>query len=80
MNKRELQSEVTRVRAQQLKARQDEVFGGLSSEEKAAYDTRADRIRELDAEIEAGLLADEASASQRREWNKQLVSRFSSFF
>lgn len=71
MNKRELQSEVLRLRAEQFKARQDEVFGGLSSEERADFEKRADRIRELDAEIEAHLLADEASAAQRRDWNKQ---------
>jgi hypothetical protein len=74
MNKREMQSELTRLRVQQLKARQDEMFGGFSSEEKTAYDTRANRIGELDAELEGNAVADEASAAQRRGWNKQAES------
>lgn len=40
--------ELLRLRKLQLKALQNEVYGGLSHQEKAAYNARADRIRELD--------------------------------
>jgi hypothetical protein len=71
MNKWEMQSEVTRLRAQQLKARNAEGFGGLSSEERTAYNTRANRIRELDELLEKNVVADQASAEQRRELDEQ---------
>lgn len=71
MKKRELQFEVMRLRAQQDEARNKEVFGGLSSKEKADYDTMSDRIRELDSQLVAITLVDQASAAQRREWNER---------
>jgi hypothetical protein len=40
--------ELVRLRKLQLKALQNEIYGGLSHQEKAAYDTRAERIRELE--------------------------------
>lgn len=70
MNKAELQSEIARLRAQQDNAKQDEIFSGLSSEERAAYDARAERIRELDVKLDEISIAEQASAAQRHEWNK----------
>jgi hypothetical protein len=42
------QLELERLRKQHAKARADEVFGGLSPAERAAYDLRRDRIIELE--------------------------------
>jgi hypothetical protein len=46
-------SELTLLQKEQNKARQDEVFGGLSPAERAEYDGRAERIHELEGEIRA---------------------------
>jgi hypothetical protein len=43
-----LQFELTRLRKEQRKTRHDEVFGGLSPEELAEYNGKADRIHELE--------------------------------
>ena len=51
------QSELTRLRKDQNKARQDEVFGGLSPEERAEYNGKAERIHELESEIQASAVA-----------------------
>ena len=40
--------ELARLRNQQAKTREDEVFGGLTPAERAAYDLRQDRINELE--------------------------------
>jgi hypothetical protein len=40
--------ELVRLRKAQTKARQNEVYGGMSPVEKAEYYSRADRIRELE--------------------------------
>jgi hypothetical protein len=45
------QLELDRLRKQQAKARADEVFGGLSSEERVTYDLRQDRIRKLEHDL-----------------------------
>lgn len=45
------QLELERLRKQQVKARADEVFGGLSRAERAAYDRRRDRIIELERDL-----------------------------
>jgi hypothetical protein len=37
-----------RLLKSQLKTRENEVFGGLSYAEQAEYDSRAERIRELE--------------------------------
>ena len=73
-----LQSELTRLRKQQAKARQDEVFGGLSRAERAEYDARADRIHDVETELELhtgpaepGASSDRLAAAQRREWVKK---------
>ncbi|HWY59777.1 MAG TPA: hypothetical protein VNZ03_35265 [Terriglobales bacterium] len=41
------ESELTRLLQEQTKARQREVYGGLSHTEKIEYNRRADRISEL---------------------------------
>jgi hypothetical protein len=64
------QVEVTRLRKVQTLARQHEVYGGFSSSERIEYDDRAKRIKELDAQLEAIAVADNAASEQRREWNK----------
>jgi hypothetical protein len=40
--------ELKRLREAQIKAVQNEIYGGLSQAEKAEYDNRAERIRELE--------------------------------
>jgi hypothetical protein len=45
------QLELERLRNKQEKARADEVFGGLSLAERAAYDRRQHRIRELERDL-----------------------------
>jgi hypothetical protein len=45
------QLELERLLQQQAKAQADEVFGGLSLAERAAYDVRQNRIRELEHDL-----------------------------
>ena len=45
------EDELIRLRKQQSKTRQDEVFGGLSPEERKTYDVRENRIHELDRDL-----------------------------
>jgi len=40
--------ELARLRDQQTKTREDEVFGGLTRAERSAYEQRQDRINELE--------------------------------
>ena len=67
------QSELTRLRKEQNKARQNEVFGGLSPAERAEYNEKAERIHELESEIQASAVAknswQSAKAKQSRHWN-----------
>ena len=67
------QSELTRLRKEQNKARHDEVFGGLSSAELAEYNGKADRIHELESKIQASAVAKKSfqsgKAEQSRQWN-----------
>ena len=44
------QSELKRLRAEQYKTLQDEVYGGLSPAEQAEYNRKSDRIHELERE------------------------------
>jgi len=46
--KEQPESELKRLRNEQSKARQDEVFGGLSHAERAEYNGKAERIHELE--------------------------------
>jgi hypothetical protein len=43
--------ELKRLRRQQAQTRADEVFGGLSSAERADYDVKQDRIHELQDDL-----------------------------
>jgi hypothetical protein len=52
MEQETLQSELTGLRKEQNKARQDEVFGGLSQAERAEYAKRAKRIHELEVQLQ----------------------------
>jgi hypothetical protein len=45
------EDELIRLRREQSKMRQDEVFGGLSPEERAAYETKENRIHELERDL-----------------------------
>ena len=44
-------SELILLQREQSKTRQDEVFGGLSPEERAAYEIKEDRIHELERDL-----------------------------
>jgi hypothetical protein len=59
MEKRE--TELKRLRTEQNKTRQDEVFGGLSRAEQAEYNRKADRIHELEGKIQARAVAEKSS-------------------
>jgi hypothetical protein len=78
MANQSLQSELTRLRKQQAKARQDEIFGGFSRAERAEYDARANRIHDVETELELHTKPAErgssfgmTAAGQRREWDKK---------
>ena len=45
--------ELKRLRAEQGKTRQDEIFGGLSPAERAAYNRKTNRINDLEIELAA---------------------------
>ena len=45
------EDELIRLRREQCQTREDEVFGGLSSEERAAYETKENRIHELERDL-----------------------------
>jgi hypothetical protein len=64
-------SELARLRKKQRQAQQDEVYGGFSESERAEYDSRAERINELGAQLHTVTSTDEAAAQQRHEWNKK---------
>jgi hypothetical protein len=78
MANQSLQSELTRLRKQQAKARQDEVFGGFSRAERAEYDARANRIHDVETELELytkpaerGSSSDILAVGHRREREKK---------
>jgi hypothetical protein len=51
------ESELTRLRKEQNKARRDEVFGGMSPVELAEYNGKAERIHELENYFQASALS-----------------------
>ena len=59
-----------RLRKEQNKARQDEVFGGFSSAERLEYEAREKRISDLQAELKTSSQSGMTAAEQRRKWNK----------
>lgn len=44
-------AELSRLRREQAKTRHDEVFGGLTPDERSAYDIKQDRICELERRL-----------------------------
>ena len=56
------QTELLRLRNEQAKTRRDELFGGLSPAERAAYDRKQRRIHELEDQISERGLWDQAAA------------------
>jgi hypothetical protein len=47
MQRESQETELSRLRKEQVKTLNDKIFGGLSSEEQNAYDKRQKRIHEL---------------------------------
>jgi len=45
------QDELSRLRREQAKTRHNEVFGGLTPEERSAYEIKQDRICELERRL-----------------------------
>jgi hypothetical protein len=70
MADQDLQSELTRLRKEQSKARQDEVFGGFSRAERAEYDARTKRIHDLGTELQTKGAERTIPEQQRRQWHK----------
>jgi hypothetical protein len=69
------ESELARLREEQSKTRQEEVFGGLSLAERAQYNAKAERIHVLERTIQAPAVAKKSSqsakAKQRRQWREE---------
>jgi len=70
MEEETAQSEVIRLRKAQVLAREREIYGGFSPAEQIEYDERAKRITELDHQVRALAILENAATEQRREWNK----------
>lgn len=64
-------AELARLQKEQRQARQDEVYGGFSESQRAEYEIRAMRIKELEAQRLTTSSAGEAAAERRRKWNKE---------
>ena len=64
-------SELARLRKKQLQAQQDEVYGGFSKSKRAEYYSRAERINELELQLQTLASADKGAAKHRGEWNKK---------
>jgi hypothetical protein len=60
------QAELARLLQEQSQTRQDEVFGGLSTEERVDYEIKADRILELESELMIEAEAREPRSSRAR--------------
>jgi hypothetical protein len=59
--------ELSRLRKEQSDNRVEEVFGGFSRTERAAYDRKEERIRELESEVQASAVAKKHSQSAKAE-------------
>jgi hypothetical protein len=76
MANQKLHSELTRLRREQSKAREAEVFGGFSRAERGEYEARANRIHDVEIELdhtkpaERDSSSDMRAAGQKREWDK----------
>ena len=66
-------SELRLLRNEQKKARQDDVFGGLSPAERAEYNGKAERIHKLESEIQESTVAEKrlqfAKSEESNQWN-----------
>ena len=60
------QVELDRLRREQSQTRQNEVFGGLSTEERVDYEIKADRIQELERKVMIEAEARELRSSRER--------------
>ena len=74
MAKEKPEFELKRLRTETLKIMQKEVYGGLSSEERAQYDGKCERIHELVKEIQVSAAAqmnsESATREQQHQWDK----------
>ena len=64
------QAELVRLQKEQTKTRQNEVFGGLSAAEQTEYDRKANRINELEIELNASAGPHSVKAELKRQWSK----------
>jgi protein subunit release factor B len=69
-------SELIRLRKEQTKAREDEVFVGLSPAERSQYDQRTKRINELATELRMTAISEKSSErsaeeEQKSRWNQR---------
>jgi hypothetical protein len=74
VEKETLESELARLKKEQRKTRENEVFVGLSIKERAVYNEKSARIDELKTEIQAiafgEVKAPSSKSEQHRHWNK----------
>jgi hypothetical protein len=74
MPKEKPEFELNRLRAELSRARQEEVFGGLSPSELAEYNRKSERVHKLAGEIHMGAIFEKSSGAaqieQQRQWNK----------
>ncbi len=74
MPKEKPEVELRRLRAELSRARQEEVFGGLSPSELAEYNRKSERIHKLADEIHMVAIFEESSGAaqieQQRQWNR----------
>jgi hypothetical protein len=75
MPKEEPGFELSRLRAEISRTRQEEVFGGLSPSELAEYNRKSERIHKLAGEIHMAAIFEKSSGisqiEQQRQWNKE---------
>ena len=71
MSSRKILEELTTLLEEQSEARRDEVFGGFTQSERAAFDARNKRIFDLESKVLEARQIDSDSASRRREWNQR---------
>jgi len=69
ITKEKIQVELTGLRKRQLKIREDEAFGGLSSAEKSEYAQATERINDLEREL-ASNPEPETAQEQKPGWNR----------
>ena len=74
MPKEKPEFELSRLRAELSRTRQEEVFGGLSPSELAEYNRKSDRIHKLASEIHMVAIVEKspgaAQIEQQRQWTK----------